>query len=250
MADVAVIIPCFNEGPRIGAVVRAALAAKLPHRVLVVDDGSRDDTSEIARAAGAHVLRKPNGGKASAMDAGVHTVRENGICFLDGDLDTITPAHVDSLIVPYLRGVKMTVGLVDKHQKLLWSVFAGPRVLSRTAWLFATMVEPRLVSSGYGVEVILAAIANRYGWTVAEVMLDGIKFVNQQEKWGGRRDSPTWMVDRIGRSMRMWGRVVKAASQVGGRHAIDDVWKPMVFQRGWTNRVDVPESSPGWKVGL
>jgi len=250
MSDVAVIIPAYNEAPRIGAVVRAALAAEYPRHVLVVDDGSSDDTAKVAHEAGAHVLCKSNGGKASAMHAGALAVHENALCFLDGDLDTITPAHVDSLILPYLRGVKMVVGLVDKHQKMFWSVFAGPRVLARTAWLWAVMVEPRLVSSGYGVEVILAAIANRYGWTVAEVSLDGIKFVNQQEKWGGRKDSPTWMASRIGRSMKMWGRVVKVASQVGGRHAIDDVWKPMVFQHGFVNKVEVPDPSPGWRLGL
>jgi glycosyltransferase involved in cell wall biosynthesis len=237
VADVAVIIPAYNEAPRVGAVVRAALAAKEVRRVVVVDDGSSDGTAEAAMGAGAEVLVKRNGGKASAMDAGVRAVQNNGICFWDADLVGTRPEHFDALIGPYLRGIKMTVGLIDKHQKVLWSIFAGPRVLPRTAWLWATMAEPDLVRSGYGVEVILAGLANRYGWTVTEVDLPGIEFMNQQQKWGGeeRKGDLLWQIARVGRSMKMWGRVAKAASQVGGKRALEDVWKPMIFRRGWNH---------------
>lgn len=237
MADVAVIIPAFNEAPRIAAVIRAARAARLPHRVLVVDDGSSDETARVAREEGAEVLRQHNGGKASAMDAGVRRVLETGICFWDADLVGTRPEHIDALIEPYLRGIKMTVGLVDKHQKVLWSIFAGPRMMARTTWLWATMVEPTLAASGYGVEVILAGLANRYCWTVTEVNLEGIEFVNQQQKWGGTDEaSLAWKAGRVGRSMKMWGRVAKAASAVGGKRAWEDVWKPMLLSRGFAHR--------------
>ncbi|HEX8938716.1 MAG TPA: glycosyltransferase family 2 protein [Candidatus Limnocylindrales bacterium] len=62
------LIPAHDEAPRIGAVVRAA-AAHLP--VLVIDDGSSDDTAAVAEAAGAHVLvQRPNQGKGAALRAG------------------------------------------------------------------------------------------------------------------------------------------------------------------------------------
>lgn len=238
MADVAVIIPAFNEAPRVGAVVRAALAAKEVHRVLVVDDGSRDGTADVAASAGASVLRQQNGGKASAMDAGVRAVYETGICFLDADLDTIQPAQIDALIESYLRGIKMVVGLITDGQRVLWSLFAGPRVMARATWTWAAMVEPSLLSSGYGVEVILAGLANRYGWTVAEVDLRGVEFVDQQTKWGSQPhdESILWKLARAGRSMRMWGRVAKAGSAIGGRRAWEDVWAPMLLQRGFAHR--------------
>ena len=57
------VIPAYQEGPRIGAVVTAA-ARHLP--VVVVDDGSTDDTATRAEAAGATVLRqRPNAGKGA-----------------------------------------------------------------------------------------------------------------------------------------------------------------------------------------
>jgi glycosyltransferase involved in cell wall biosynthesis len=62
------LIPGYNEGPRIAEVVRGA-AAHLP--VLVVDDGSSDDTAAQARSAGASVIeQRPNQGKGAALRAG------------------------------------------------------------------------------------------------------------------------------------------------------------------------------------
>lgn len=67
-AAILAIVPAHNEGPRIGAVVRALVAQGLP--VLVVDDGSSDDTADAARAAGARVLSlTPNRGKGAALKA-------------------------------------------------------------------------------------------------------------------------------------------------------------------------------------
>lgn len=226
MADVAVVIPAYNEAPRIAEVVRACLAAKEPRRVLVVDDGSTDGTTDAARSAGAEVLVMPrNGGKARAMDAGVRAVWNNGILFLDADLVGIRPDEIDAMIEPWLRGIKMVVGTITDGQRYLFSVFAGPRTMARTTWLWAATAEPSLVESGYGVEVVLAALANRYGWTVAEVPLD-VPFVDQASKWGG---------SRLVRSARMWGRVLQTASRVGGVRAWDDIWRPILASRGWVH---------------
>ena len=67
-ARIVALIPGYNEGPRIGSVVRAALEF-LP--VIVVDDGSGDDTAARAREAGATVIeQRPNQGKGAALRAG------------------------------------------------------------------------------------------------------------------------------------------------------------------------------------
>jgi glycosyltransferase involved in cell wall biosynthesis len=80
------LIPAHDEAPRIAAVVRGA-AAHLP--VLVVDDGSSDDTARVARAAGADVLeQRPNAGKGAALRAGFRRALEagfDGVLTLDGD---------------------------------------------------------------------------------------------------------------------------------------------------------------------
>jgi glycosyltransferase involved in cell wall biosynthesis len=80
------LIPAYEEGPRIVAVVEAA-RRHLP--VLVVDDGSSDDTAERAEAAGATVLRQlPNAGKGAALRTGFRHALDQGaaaVVTLDAD---------------------------------------------------------------------------------------------------------------------------------------------------------------------
>jgi glycosyltransferase involved in cell wall biosynthesis len=80
------LIPGFNEGPRIGSVVRATLE-HLP--VIVVDDGSSDDTASRAREAGATVIeQRPNQGKGAALRAGFRHAIASGydaVLTLDAD---------------------------------------------------------------------------------------------------------------------------------------------------------------------
>lgn len=64
MTGLTVLIPAFNEGETVADVVKAALGAELGP-VIVIDDGSRDDTALRAQLAGTRVLRQtPNAGKA------------------------------------------------------------------------------------------------------------------------------------------------------------------------------------------
>jgi glycosyltransferase involved in cell wall biosynthesis len=82
-----VLIPAFNEAAHIGKVV--AGARQHVADVIVIDDGSSDETADIARTAGATCLHLPqNSGKASALRAGIAYAREHNFTFaitLDGD---------------------------------------------------------------------------------------------------------------------------------------------------------------------
>ena len=86
MTSILALIPGYQEGPRIATVVEDA---RLHLPVLVVDDGSTDDTAAQAEAAGATVLRQvPNAGKGAALRAGFCYALEHGaeaVVTLDGD---------------------------------------------------------------------------------------------------------------------------------------------------------------------
>ena len=70
------LIPGYNEAERIRAVIDVA-RTYLP--VVVVDDGSKDETAAISEAAGATVLRQiPNQGKGAALKRGFRHAMENG----------------------------------------------------------------------------------------------------------------------------------------------------------------------------
>jgi glycosyltransferase involved in cell wall biosynthesis len=95
------LIPGYNEGPRIAQVVRGA-AAHLP--VVVVDDGSRDDTAAQARSAGATVLElRPNQGKGAALRAGFRRALADGadaVLTLDAD-GQHDPAEIPALLAAW-----------------------------------------------------------------------------------------------------------------------------------------------------
>jgi glycosyltransferase involved in cell wall biosynthesis len=85
-AAVSVVIPAFNEEDGIGAVV-AAMKARRPWReVLVVDDGSSDQTAARAEAAGARVIRHPyNKGNGAAVKTGIREAQGEVILLMDAD---------------------------------------------------------------------------------------------------------------------------------------------------------------------
>jgi glycosyltransferase involved in cell wall biosynthesis len=84
--DVSIVIPAYNEGPVIAQVV-AAIAASGPwHEIIVVDDGSKDETAAHASAAGALVVRHPyNKGNGAAVKSGIRRATGEYVLILDGD---------------------------------------------------------------------------------------------------------------------------------------------------------------------
>lgn len=104
-AGVVVVIPAFDEERFIASVVLQAMP--YAERVIVVDDGSRDRTADLAEAAGAVVIRQPeNRGKAAALNAGfahARTLHPRVVVCLDGDAQH-EPAEVPTLVAPILAG--------------------------------------------------------------------------------------------------------------------------------------------------
>lgn len=85
---ISVIIPAYNSAGYLERTVSSVLAQTCPlHEVLIVDDGSRDDTFEVASrmAPPVRALRKPNGGPASARNFGAREATGEWLAFLDAD---------------------------------------------------------------------------------------------------------------------------------------------------------------------
>jgi glycosyltransferase involved in cell wall biosynthesis len=108
---ITVLLPAFNEAVTIGALVRACLECTPPPcEVLVVDDGSTDDTSSLAAAAGARVLRRPrNGGKGVAVREGLAAAKGDVVVMMDADGQD-DPAEIPDLLAALTIDVDMVVG--------------------------------------------------------------------------------------------------------------------------------------------
>jgi hypothetical protein len=201
--DVAVVIPAKDESDRISATVTAAAQLAGVDLVVVVDDGSADDTAALAEQAGARLVRHARSrGKAAAMETGAEAVAlieaghklEAGpgapraprhLLFLDADLGE-TAAAAGPLTEPVLAGrADMTIAVFSNRVRRGGHGFVvalsgagieratgwrpaeplnGQRCLTRAAFTAALPLAP-----GFGVETGMTIDLLRKGIRVVEV---------------------------------------------------------------------------------
>jgi glycosyltransferase involved in cell wall biosynthesis len=131
---VSFLIPAYNEAGTIGEVLERISALGLDAEVIVVDDGSVDDTAAIAEAAGATVVRQANRGKGAAIRRAISEAGGDIAVIQDADME-YDPAEVPDLIEPIVRGVADVVygsrlrGGKPQRAFLFWHL-VGNRFLS------------------------------------------------------------------------------------------------------------------------
>lgn len=187
-ARVAVVIPAYNEAENIGSVLAAIQKLPEVHDLIVVSDGSTDQTAEVARAYGATVVECPvNQGKGAAMRAGWECASEaDVILFLDADLVGLSRSHIQALLNPILTGeAEATVGVFEGGRvstdlaQALAPFLSGQRALRRPL-----LNRVALDDTGFGVEMALNRALKRMGVTVREVVLQDLSQVLKEEKLG------------------------------------------------------------------
>ncbi len=106
-SGISVVIPCLNEETSIGRAVEAASSGitrmQLLGEVIVVDNGSTDNSARVAREHGAKVIREDEKGYGAALRAGFRHAAHNIIVMGDGDL-TYDFSRLDELVQPILEG--------------------------------------------------------------------------------------------------------------------------------------------------
>lgn len=186
---VAAILPAYNEADRVQDVLRAVLAAPSVDQVVVVNDGSTDDTAaRVLEVEGAYLLSLPhNVGKGGAMAAGARFVTADVLLFLDADLIGLRPEHVESLLRPVLQdGAHMSVGrfvggryLTDLSQRIAPSV-SGQRAILRE--VFERI--PGVDEARYGVEILITRFCRCHRVPTVAVPLRGVTHPMKEEKLG------------------------------------------------------------------
>ncbi len=190
---VAVVIPALDEELAIGQVVRELPPVEAG--VFVVDNGSRDRTAEVARAAGATVLHEPRRGYGQACLTGIAAATAAGAdvyAFVDGDLSDY-PAQLADVLAPLRRGeADLVIGSRQLGRRAQgahpWHAVAGTRLcvafMNAALGSRATDLGPfRAITRGgyerlemadraYGWTVEMQARAQKRGLRVAEVPVD------------------------------------------------------------------------------
>jgi glycosyltransferase involved in cell wall biosynthesis len=105
MPTVTVVIPAFNETDRIVDTIKAVKEIDGIAEIIVINDGSTDDTSEKARGEGVTVIDlNPNRGKGGAMNASLPYIKTDVVAFLDGDLGAAA-GEAGKIIRPVVEGI-------------------------------------------------------------------------------------------------------------------------------------------------
>jgi glycosyltransferase involved in cell wall biosynthesis len=187
MPSCSILIPAFNEAASIANVIGPALSTNLGP-VLVVDDGSSDATQQVARKAGAQVLRlEANTGKGGAVYAGALHLQSDVIVLLDADLLGLTPNHIVALARPVLENrVDMTRGVFAGGR---WSTSAAQKLTPQLNGQRALLRERlltihHLAESRYGIEIAITKQAKREHWRTLDVPMHGVSQVMKEEKLG------------------------------------------------------------------
>lgn len=186
--NVDAVIPARDEAPTVVSVVAACRACRYVRDVIVVDDGSRDRTGELARAAGAKVIRRERvarDSKAEAMDEGVRGSDADAILFVDADCLGLTAAHLDDICRPHVEGrATMSIGCFDygwlNPVVLRLPPTTGERIVPRWVWEEIPAEKRR----GWTAEIMInKVIAERRLPTVARTMA-GVTHRTKRQKQG------------------------------------------------------------------
>jgi len=177
MADasrVSVVIPAMNEAGAIAAVVSELAAAAPWHEILVIDDGSSDDTGANAQAAGARVIRHPyNKGNGASVKTGIRAATGDYILIIDGD-GQHKPS--DALrLVGQLGEYDLVVGARAGHSQATSVRRAGNAALN---WLASYLTEREIpdLTSGFraasraGLLEFISLLPNRFSTPTTTTM--------------------------------------------------------------------------------
>jgi glycosyltransferase involved in cell wall biosynthesis len=191
---VCAVVPAYNEGKRILPVLDTLVASDCVDEIIVVDDGSLDDTFAVIKAHPACntdrvcvLQHNPNRGKGAAMRTGAEATDADVLVFFDADLIGLTTAQVESVVRPVATGkAAMALGVFRGGRgwttlaQILVPNISGQRAIRRDVF----QAIPCLTRAGYGVELAITNYVLGEGLPIARVVLQDVTHPMKEEKLG------------------------------------------------------------------
>jgi glucosyl-3-phosphoglycerate synthase len=192
---VSVCLPARDEARTIGAIVRELAAVPVVDDIVVVDDGSTDDTAAIAREAGADVVAEstllrdagPGSGKGNVLWKSLFACRGDVICWLDADLRNFSGEYVNRLVSPLLTNPLVMFVKAYYERSFEGAPTGGGRVTELVARPLLSLLFPKLAD-------IVQPLGGEYAGR--REALEVLPFV---EGWGVELGLLIDIVERFGR---------------------------------------------------
>jgi glycosyltransferase involved in cell wall biosynthesis len=196
---IAAIIPTYNEELNVSGVLDVLRATSILDEIILVDDGSKDNTAAILHQAATIdrriqvVQHNENRGKGQAIFSGWAATKAPIILLLDADLKNLNPGHIDALLAPVIdHRADMTLGLFrGGHRGTDLSHWLTP-FLTGQRGVRAELLKQvcREAAQGYGFEIALSVAAGQYNYRTRVVALKGVwhpssEFRTERGYWNG-----------------------------------------------------------------
>lgn len=182
------IVPAWNEAPRIQKVLDVLVTYPNFKEVIVIDDGSTDNTEQIVKKYNVRYIKnETNRGKGFSMDRAVQSAETEIIFFCDADVSGITHKIIDQITQPVLeRKVDMFIGMRNRKIYFVHAVMAivplvgGERALTKTLW----KKIPDYYKHYFRIEAGLNFYAKYYGNGFDYKVFKGMSQVIKEKKYG------------------------------------------------------------------
>jgi len=156
--DVSIIIPAYNEAQTIGDVIKKIIMLYPDFEVIVVNDGSTDDTAAVAKDAGALVYSHPyNIGNGAAVKNGIRFASGKILVFMDGD-GQHDPRDIEKML-EYFPDFDMVVGARPKGYQASWGRALANKVYN---WLASYVAKFPIQDLTSGFRAVKSNIAHNF----------------------------------------------------------------------------------------
>ena len=194
---VSIVIPAFNEGATIGAIIREVLTQHPYAEVLVVDDCSGDNTVAEASAAGARVISRPyNIGNGAGVKTGIRNATGEVVVIIDGD-GQHNPADISRLL-SHIGRYDMVIGARSRAGQQNWVRWLGNSAINRLG-SYLTGLKMEDLTSGFRAfrrDILLDYVnilPNQFSWPTTSALTFAkagyhVRFepIAMQRRQGGR----------------------------------------------------------------